>query len=171
MGLIKRAHQRWRIDTVLLSGQMSRARRRMNRQMAAGWLVWRGHAGLSRRPRGHRGWVKRVGTTWVWCHPNKKKLRERDANKNEFMERLMETSRGVTWHHRQGMFQGFQGVDVGMETGGHGGLLINPLFTLQWSLFTWVTWGIFGYGDLLTLEAIYFILHVDIGNYNYSLEN
>lgn len=30
------------------------------------------------------------------------------------------------------MFQGSEGVNVGTETGGHGGLLINPLFTLPW---------------------------------------
>lgn len=36
--------------------------------------------------------------------------------------------RDIVW----GMFQGVEGVNVGMETGDHGGLLINPLFTLHW---------------------------------------
>lgn len=142
MGLIRRAHQRWRIDSVLLSGQMSRAQRRMNRQMAAGWLVWRGCAGLWRRPRGHQG---RVKGGWDKGELVPYKQDEKLGNEMQIGRKLEQTDwekDGATWHH-QGMSQGKEGVNVGMETGAHGGLFINPLFCLHMMLFTRFTWGVF----------------------------
>lgn len=123
MGLIRRAHQWRRIDTILLRGQMSRAQRWMNTQMAAGLLVWgakqscRGDPGAtgagqkgSERPRSGAIQIRRMGE--IEMQIRRKLLKDwwkYETAQHDIIWRWC-------WHGNWWPW---------------GGLLINPLFTLQ----------------------------------------